>query len=61
MEEWTSDEQDALEKAMKSVSKDAADRWDQIAVLVKTKNKKQCIARFKEIRDAILKQRGDKA
>ena len=46
---FTVDEQAKFEKALKSVSKDAADRWDQIAAQVKTKTKAQCMARYKEI------------
>lgn len=56
--DWNSDEQSAFEKALKTVGKDDTDRWDKIATLVGTKNKKQCIARFKHIRDEILKKKG---
>jgi hypothetical protein len=55
---WSADEQQKLELALKSVGKDAADRWEQIAAKVGTKSKKQCIARFKFIRDEILKKQG---
>ena len=59
-DEWSADEQAALEKALKTVGKDKEGRWDEIATLVSTKNKKQCIARFKQIREQILKQKEGK-
>ena len=38
-----------LEDALRSVPKDAGDRWDQIAARVDGKTKKQCKIRVKEL------------
>ena len=38
-----------LEDALRSVPKDAGDRWDQIAAQVDGKTKKQCKIRVKEL------------
>jgi len=51
-------EQAAFEQALKSVPKDAPDRWEQIAKKVGTKTKKECMTRFKEVRESILKGKG---
>ena len=56
VDEWSADEQAALERALKSVSKEAEDRWEQISAVVGSKSKKQCVARFKHIREQIIKQ-----
>jgi DnaJ family protein C protein 2 len=56
--EWSTEEQAALENALRTVSKDAPDRWGDIANLVKTKTKKQCVARFKHIRDILKNKSG---
>jgi len=52
---FTVDEQAKFEKALKSVRKDAGDRWDQIARAVGTKTKAQCMARYKQIADQVKK------
>lgn len=57
---WTAADQTAFEHALKTVPKDAADRWDQIAAHVKTKTKAQCQQRFKEIAAEVKKQQGKK-
>ncbi len=57
---WSADEQSALESALKAVGKDDAERWEKIAAIVKTKNKKQCVARVKHIKDEIMKKKGGK-
>ncbi len=59
-EVWSADEQSALENALKSVGKDENERWEKIAAIVKTKNKKQCLARVKHIKEEIMKKKGGK-
>jgi hypothetical protein len=51
---WTSDQQLALEGALRTVPKEVADRWAAIAALVPGKTKKECVERFKHIRTQIL-------
>jgi hypothetical protein len=50
---WTKEEQTLLEQALRSVPKDAADRWDQIARTVLTRNKAQCAARYAHLREQV--------
>ena len=54
-DEWTSSQQTALESALKTVSKSLAptERWDAISALVPGKTKKQVLARYKIIREAV--------
>ena len=56
-EEWSAEEQSALESALRSISRDAADRWDLIAAAVATKSRKQCVARFRMIKASISASR----
>ena len=59
-EEWSDVEQSAFESALRSVPRDAEDRWEQIAALSK-KSKAQCVRRYKEIRAQILASKADSA
>eukprot|EP01053_Blabericola_migrator_P003072 Blabericola_migrator_1__3071@NODE_1897_length_3592_cov_159_297872_g55_i2_p2_GENE_NODE_1897_length_3592_cov_159_297872_g55_i2NODE_1897_length_3592_cov_159_297872_g55_i2_p2_ORF_typecomplete_len148_score22_35Myb_DNAbinding/PF00249_31/2_4e02Myb_DNAbinding/PF00249_31/7_2e09Myb_DNAbind_6/PF13921_6/9_1e02Myb_DNAbind_6/PF13921_6/2_6e07NAAAbeta/PF15508_6/3e03NAAAbeta/PF15508_6/0_12MADF_DNA_bdg/PF10545_9/1_4e03MADF_DNA_bdg/PF10545_9/0_15Atg29_N/PF18388_1/0_26_NODE_1897_length_3592_cov_159_297872_g55_i2294 len=54
--DWTSEQQTALEKALAKhpASLPPQQRWSQIAAEVPNKTAKECLTRFKEIRDAIL-------
>ena len=49
--EWSQTEEMALVKALKDVSKDADDRWDQVAAAVGTKSKVACAKKFKEMKE----------
>lgn len=46
---WTSDEQKLLEQALKTYPAAAEERWDKIAAVVKTRSKKDCMRRYKEL------------
>ena len=52
---WSMEQQRSLEAALVAVPATVAanERWAQIAELVPGKTKKQCVARFKEIREKI--------
>jgi hypothetical protein len=54
---WTPEEQTKLEAALAKypASMDKNERWKAIAAAVGSKNKKQCVARFKVLREQILK------
>eukprot|EP00744_Colponema_vietnamica_P003915 GILI01005933.1.p1 GENE.GILI01005933.1~~GILI01005933.1.p1 ORF type:complete len:342 (+),score=155.94 GILI01005933.1:451-1476(+) len=54
--EWNREQQEALEKALAKfpASMPANDRWTAIAKEVPGKTKKDCVARFKELREAIM-------
>ena len=47
--EWTVEQQKQLEGGLKSVPVKDAHRWENIALLVDGKNKKECLARYKEL------------
>ncbi|BES93189.1 dnaJ homolog subfamily C member [Nesidiocoris tenuis] len=48
-EAWTSDEQKLLEQALKTYPASTEERWDKIAAVVKTRTKKDCMKRYKEL------------
>lgn len=54
---WSAEEQSALERALKAVSQDAPDRWDQITNLVNTRTKKECMSRVRDIALALKQKR----
>ena len=54
---WSNTEQQLLEQGLQEYKKDDRSRWDKIAALVSTKNKKQCMDRYKWVRDNIVKQK----
>lgn len=50
---WTSDEQKALEQALKTYPSTLPDRWDRIADCIPTRSKKDCMVRYKELVELI--------
>eukprot|EP01066_Platyproteum_vivax_P014916 Platyproteum_vivax@DN6654_c0_g1_i1.p2 len=56
---WSAEQQQALEQALQQfpTSMAANERWAAIADAVPNKSKKQCVARFKNIREAVMKQK----
>mmetsp|Transcript_22445 Transcript_22445/g.52986 ORF Transcript_22445/g.52986 Transcript_22445/m.52986 type:complete len:646 (-) Transcript_22445:97-2034(-) len=53
--EWTAEQDQQLQQGLSTYpsSMDKNERWSSIATLVKGKSKKECVARFKEIRNAL--------
>ena len=60
---WTAAQQTALEKALRDfpASMEKNERWKAIAGAVPGKSKKECIARFKEVRERVLAAKGGAA
>lgn len=58
---WTPEQQAALEAALKEFppSMDKNERWKSIAKAVPGKKKKDCVARFKELRAKVMEKRGN--
>jgi len=56
-DDWTQEQQKQLELALREfpASMEAQERWTKIAEKVPGKTKKQCVDRFKQLRDAIKK------
>jgi len=54
VDEWSADQQAQLELALRTVSKVAEDRWEQIAAQVSGKSKKQVVQRFKIIKAQLM-------
>lgn len=55
---WSQDQQQTLEKALKEfpTTMEANERWAKIAAAVGSKTKKQCVDRFKVLRNAVIKK-----
>mmetsp|Transcript_85535 Transcript_85535/g.191186 ORF Transcript_85535/g.191186 Transcript_85535/m.191186 type:complete len:692 (+) Transcript_85535:121-2196(+) len=62
-EEWTSEQQVALEKALAKypASIPANERWVKIAADVPGRTKKECVARFKRIREQVIEAKATTA
>lgn len=51
--DWTPKQQKQLETALRTVSKSSKDKWGDISKLVTGKDKAECMARFKQVREAL--------
>ncbi len=56
-EAWSQQQQKSLEQALKQFPKGTAERWERIASKVSGKSKEQCMARFKNLAEAIRKKK----
>lgn len=54
---WSQDQQKALEAALAQIPKGSAERWERISGKVGGKTKEQCMVRFKYIADMIKKKK----
>ena len=56
-EDWTAEQDQLLQKALATfpASMDKNERWSSIAAAVPGKSKKECVQRFKAIREALKK------
>uniref|UniRef100_A0A0V0G6V0 DnaJ homolog subfamily C member 2 n=1 Tax=Triatoma dimidiata TaxID=72491 RepID=A0A0V0G6V0_TRIDM len=52
-EAWTAEEQRLLEQALKTYPTNTQERWDRIAECVKSRTKKECILRYKELAEMV--------
>ncbi|XP_067938121.1 dnaJ homolog subfamily C member 2-like [Watersipora subatra] len=50
---WTAAEQKLFEQALRTYPSGTAERWDKIASCLPTRSKKDCMARFKELAEAV--------
>jgi DnaJ family protein C protein 2 len=55
---WTEAQELALVQALKTVPKDASDRWDQVAAAVEGRSKVECMKRFKELKASFKAKKG---
>jgi DnaJ family protein C protein 1 len=60
VENWSVDEQKALENALLCFPKGSLDRWDKIAHLVPGRSKEECMQRFKYVADLVKKSKEKK-
>uniref|UniRef100_A0A8C5NWW9 DnaJ heat shock protein family (Hsp40) member C1 n=1 Tax=Jaculus jaculus TaxID=51337 RepID=A0A8C5NWW9_JACJA len=60
-EPWTQNQQKLLELALQQYPKGTSDRWDKIAKCVPSKNKEDCIARYKLLVELVQKKKQAKS
>jgi len=57
VENWSAEEQKALEQALISYPKGAIERWDKVARMVPNRSKEECMARFKYVAELVKKKK----
>lgn len=50
---WSAEEQKMLEQAIRTYPASESDRWEKIAVVIRTRSKKDCMKRYKELVDMV--------
>lgn len=58
---WTPTEQQLLEQALKTYTNATPDRWDKIADCIPTRNKKECMRRYKELVEIVKAKKAAQA
>uniref|UniRef100_A0A1B6MKN1 Uncharacterized protein n=1 Tax=Graphocephala atropunctata TaxID=36148 RepID=A0A1B6MKN1_9HEMI len=58
---WTSEEQKLLEQALKTFPSGSAERWDRVAECVKSRSKKECMLRCKELAEIVKAKKAAQA
>ncbi|XP_054286785.1 dnaJ homolog subfamily C member 2-like [Macrosteles quadrilineatus] len=58
---WTSEEQKLLEQALKSYPNGTPERWDRISECVKSRSKKECMLRCKELAEIVKAKKAAQA
>ncbi|CAG7646589.1 unnamed protein product [Allacma fusca] len=59
-ENWSADEQKALEYALQCYPKGSNERWEKIALMVPNRTKDECMLRFKYVADLVKKKKEPK-
>ena len=60
-EVWSQGQQRSLEAALSLFPKGSAERWDRIAAKVEGRSKEQCVARFKQLAEAVKRKKAEKS
>lgn len=60
-EVWSQSQQRSLEAALSLFPKGTAERWDRIAAKVEGRSKEQCVARFKQLAEAVKRKKAEKS
>ncbi|KAG8262047.1 dnaJ homolog subfamily C member 2 [Homalodisca vitripennis] len=58
---WTSEEQKLLEQALKTYPSRTLERWDKVAECVKSRSKKECMLRCKELAEIVKAKKAAQA
>jgi len=57
VENWSADEQKALESALQLYPKGASERWEKISATIPGRTKEECMQRFKYVADLVKKSK----